>query len=194
MKNVPSSIIRLSITKVVGSNMLAGKAAGQKDFPLLLAAIREAPDSATVALDWSEVEIATASYFGATLMPLIRMAISGDLDRYFVIVGMNESCLDELRLVLDLQSHAVLVGEFDRHGRIGKINIVGKIDPSHILTFTSVAAAEAISATELYLRNKAQGQSKIGKTGWINRVNTLYRERLLRRKKIGREFVFEVPI
>jgi hypothetical protein len=184
---------RIRLRETAGSDTLAGKSAGLRDLPKLMAAVQRTPEGSTVVLDWSDVEIATASYIGSTFMVLLRMAISGDLDRYFILTGMNGCCLDELGLVLDLQGHAVLVGEIGRGGKIHSVRVIGKIEASHLSTFTEVAESEALSASQLFKRSKSLGQAKIGKTGWINRLNTLHRERLLRRTRIGREFVFQAP-
>jgi hypothetical protein len=184
---------RLKVKEIVSSSALAGKSAGIRDLPKFLAAVQQTPPGSTIVFDWSGVEIASASYLAATFFVLLRMAISGDLDRYFIVSGMNGCCLDELNLVLDLQNHAVLVGQMGRGGKVHSLQLLGKIDQSHLSTFTEVATTEGISAAELHRRSKAKNHSAIGKTGWVNRLNALHRERLLRRTKIGREFVFELP-
>jgi hypothetical protein len=184
---------RIKVREVTGSNTLAGRSAGLRDLPKLLAAVRRTPDGGTIVLDWGDIEIATASYLGSTFLALLRMSISGDLDRYFIVAGMNASCLDELCLVLELQGHAVLVGEVGRGGKIRDLHIVGKIDAAQVSTFAEVAKSDALTASELYERNRSAAQPGIGKTGWINRLNGLYRERLVRRARVGREFAFQVP-
>ncbi len=186
-------MIRMRLREVMGSNTLAGKSAGLRDFPKLMAAVQRTPDGSTIVLDWSDVEIASASYLGSTLMVLLRMAISGDLNRYFILTGMNGCCFDELGLVLELQGHAVLVGEIGRGGRVQGVQLVGKVDPSHASTFAEVVKSGALTASQLHERSGSLGLAKIGKTGWINRLNALHNERLLRRARVGREFVFHVP-
>src|SRR5258708_2941626 len=90
---------RINVRQITGLGTLIGKIGGTRDFPKFMEAVSASPEGSTVVFDWSGIEIATASYFGATVLPLLRMSITGGMDRYFMHVGLNQNCFDELKLV-----------------------------------------------------------------------------------------------
>jgi hypothetical protein len=179
---------RIVLREVMGRDILAGKSDGIRDYPKLADAIEDTPAAEIVVLDWSGIEIASASYFGSTFIPLLRMAIAGQLDRYFVMTGLNNTCLDELRLVLEAQSLVALVGEW-KQGAIKNAQVVGKLDAAYAETLVAVQHVQSASATQLFEQH--QRGPKIGKTGWINRLANLHRLRLVRKQRVGRQYIFE---
>jgi hypothetical protein len=178
----------IKVKSITGLETLAGKSGGLRDFPKFLAALADAPAGETVILDWTGIEIATASYFGATFIPLLRMAIAGNVDHYFISVGLNRTCLDELKLVLELQRLVVATGRLEK-GTVSHLEFLGELDNAYEETLRAVQEAEAASATDLYEKHK--NRTRIGKTGWINRLTNLHRMRLLRKQRIGREYMFQ---
>ena len=183
-------MIRIDAHKVTGLDTLVGKIGGIRDFPKFMSAVAEAPDGSTVALDWSGIDLATASYFGSAVLPIIRMTMMGDLDRYFVFVGVNQTSLDELKLVLEFNELVVLLGDLDRSGGVRNLRVLGKLESPYAETLTAIQEVESTSASALYKQQHRTG-TRIGKTGWVNRLSHLYRLRLLKKHKVGRELVFE---
>jgi len=179
---------RIAVREVTGREILAGKSDGLRDFPKLLDAVEQTPPGDTVVLDWGGIEIATASYFGTTLVALIRMAMALELDRYFIVANLNKTCLDELKLVLEFQGLVVLAGEWDR-GQVRKVQVLGLLEAPYASTLEAVQKLVSTSATELY--SAQRGKSAIGKTGWINRLSNLHRLRLIRKERVGREYKFQ---
>jgi hypothetical protein len=108
--------------------------------------------------------------------------------RYFIIIGLNKVCLEELKLVLELQGLVALVGEW-KGGGIQNVEVLGSLDPAYVETLDAVQQVDAASATDLH--KKHQGRTRIGKTGWINRLSNLHRLRLVRKQRVGREYVFQ---
>ena len=183
-------MIRIDAQKVTGLDTLVGKIGGIRDFPKFMSAGAEAPDGSTVALDWSGIDLATASYFGSAVLPIIRMTMMGDLDRYFVFVGVNQTSLDELKLVLEFNELVVLLGDLDRSGGVRNLRVLGKLESPYAETLTAIQEVESTSASALHKQQHRTG-TRIGKTGWVNRLSHLYRLRLLKKHKVGRELVFE---
>ncbi len=181
---------KIKVREITGLDTLAGKSGGLRDFPKFMAAVEDAPEGSTVILDWRGVEIATSSYLGATFVHLLKMTMAGDLDRYLVLTGLNRTCLDELKLALELPGLVALLGSVGKNGTIESLQIFGKLEPPYVQTFAEVQKANGVSASELHER-PARTQIAIGKTGWINRLSNLHRLRLVRKQKIGREFVFK---
>ena len=182
-----SGMTRIAILEVTGKDILAGKSGGLRDFPKILDAVERTPQGDTVVLDWDGVEIATASYFGATLIALLRMAMTGELDRYFIVANLNQTGIDELKLVLELQGLVVLVGEGKRE-HLRNIQVLGNLETPYRSTLEAVAQRADASATDLH--GAQRGRNAIGKTGWINRLAYLHRLRLVRKERVGREYRF----
>jgi hypothetical protein len=185
-----TTMIRIDAKKVTGLDTLVGKTGGIRDFPKFMSAAAEAPDGSTVMFDWSGVDLATASYFGSAVLPIIRMTMMGDLDRYFVFVGLNQTALDELKLVLEFNGLVVLLGDVDRSGNVRNLRVLGKLESPYAETLKVVQEVESASASVLHKQQHRTG-TRIGKTGWVNRLSHLYSLRLLKKHKVGRELVFE---
>ena len=181
---------RIEVKNLTGHDMLAGKSGGLRDLPKFMAAVEEALSGDTVVLDWSGIEIVTASYLGATFGTLLRMAMSGDLDRYFVMTGLNKAGLDELKLVIEVQKLIALVGDLHKDGSLHNVQSIGMLDPAYAETLQVVQKVKTASATNLYRRAPNSG-TRIGKTAWINRLSNLHRLRLVRKQRVGRQYIFE---
>lgn len=178
---------RISIRELLGKEILAGKSDGLKDYPRLLDAVEQIRNGETVVLDWEGIELATASYFGATLVTLLRMAMNTELDRYFIVANLNRTSLDELKLVLEFQKIAVLIGDW-REGKVRRTQVLGTLESPYAETLEALEKLMGASAAELHHAHRSR--SGIGKTGWINRLTNLHRMRLIRKERIGREYKF----
>jgi len=184
-----TNTVRLNARNIAGSDYLVGKIGGQRDLPKFMAAVSATPDASTIVLDWSGIEHASASYFGSAILPILRMTTNGDLDRYFIFTNVNQNSLDELRLVAEFLDFVVLLGDVDRENSVQNVRVVGKLESPYSETFEAISNAQTASATTLH---KAQNKNmKIGKTGWANRLAYLSELRLVRKQKVGREFVFQ---
>ncbi|SRR5258708_7181972 len=181
---------RINVRQITGLGTLIGKIGGTRDFPKFMEAVSASPEGSTVVFDWSGIEIATASYFGATVLPLLRMSITGGMDRYFMHVGLNQNCFDELKLVVEYQNLVVLVGDPGRGDSIRNVRVIGKLEPVYSETLAAIRASQTASATTLHKGQPTKG-SKIGKTGWANRLSYLFRLRLVKKQRVGRELVFQ---
>jgi hypothetical protein len=180
-------MIRISVRAVTEREILAGKSDGMRDFPKILDAVEQTLPGETVVLDWDGIEIATASYFGATLIALLRMAMAAELDRYFIVTNLNKTCLDELKLVLEFQGLVVLMGDW-KGGQVRRVRVLGTLESPYAATLEAVQKLVCASATELH--KGKDGGAIIGKTGWINRLSNLHRLRLIRKERVGREYKF----
>lgn len=180
---------RINIKEITGLETLAGKSGAARDFPKFVAAVEASPLESTVLLDWSGIEVVTASYFGGTFVRLLRMTMTGDLDRYLILTGLNETCLDELKLALELPGLVALLADCGKKPTIRSIQAFGKLETAYVEAFAEVGRSKGISASELHRRH-VRSQSGIGKTAWVNRLTNLHRLRLVRKQKRGRQFVF----
>jgi hypothetical protein len=182
--------VRINVRQITNIGTLIGKIGGTRDFPKFMEAVSATPEGSTVIFDWSGIEIATASYFGSTVLPLLRMSTTGGMDRYFLHVSLNQNSLDELKLVVEYQNLVVLVGDAGRGDSIRNVRVLGKLEPVYSETFAAIRASQTASATTLHKGQRGQS-TKIGKTGWANRLSHLFRLRLVKKQRVGRELVFE---
>ena len=181
---------RIDVQKLTGLDTLVGKTGGLRDFPKFMSAVAEVPDGSTVILDWSAVDLATSSYFASAVIPIIRMTLVGDLDRYFIFAGLSQTSLDELKLVVEHTGVVVFLGDLDRNGSPRNLRVLGKLESPYAETLAAIQAVESASASALHKQQHRSG-TRIGKTGWVNRLSHLHRLRLIKKHKIGRELVFE---
>lgn len=190
---LPTAMLRrVNVRQLTGSDTLLGKTDGQRDGPKFVNLVLRDDLEESLLWDWTGIEVATASYFATTLVPLLKMITSGELAKYFLFTGLNKNCLDELALVLDAEGLVAMVVKM-KGEKVAAVDIVGKLDAVYVSTFKEVLRHGAISAAGLFKESQHQGKSQIGKTAWVNRLTGLNRLRLLRKAKIGREFIFHAP-
>ena len=182
----------VDVRQLTGSDTLVGKTDGQRDAPKFVNLVFGDDREESLLWDWSGIEVATASYFATTLIPLMRMITSGELAKYFLLAGLNRNCLDELTLVLNAEELVAMIVQM-KGNKVASVDLVGKLDPVYVSTFREVVRHGAVSAAELFKNSQHRGKSQIGKTAWVNRLTGLNRLRLLRKEKVGREFVFHAP-
>jgi hypothetical protein len=183
----------IDVHKMTDSEMLIGRGGGRRDFPKFVEATFAALEGETVLWDWSGIRVATASYFAAAFVPVMKMLVSGGLDKYFVLHGLNINCEDELKFVLESEGLVTLVADEVKGGRVLSARPLGKLDSVHAETLNRVVRKPGISAKRLYAESISKGRTKIGMTAWINRLVSLYRLRLIKRKRVGRQFTYAVP-
>ncbi len=192
MKTLQPTIRRIDVKELTGLDTLIGKTDGQRCMPKFVSIALNNMNEETLLWDWTGVQIATASFFAATLIPLLKMTISGELKKYFVLTRMNKNCLDELILVLEAEELVVMLAEMKGES-IRSVELIGHINRVYADTFTEVINRKRASAAELFRDSKNTSKSRVGKTAWVNRLTDLNRLRLLKKEKVGREFVFQAP-
>jgi len=179
----------VNVSKIVGETLLAGSKLGRKHLPLLVSAALTGGKGETVVWDWSGVELATSSYFASTMAPLLRMAMAGEMEMYPVFLGLNTQSLEELKIVLEAERMPVFLAKRKTGPEFGGVTVIGKLDEAYLDTLREVLRKKEVSTRSLIMSD--QNQRKVSQTAWINRLVRLNRLRLVRRKKIGREFVYK---
>jgi hypothetical protein len=193
LTNSPQTTMRsINVRELAGSDTLIGKTAGQRDMPKFVSVAFQNDIEETLFWDWGGVHIATASYFAATVVTILKTLISGELQKYFIFTRVNQNCLDELRLVLDAEELVVILAEL-KGNLVQSVRLIGKLDDVYADTFNEILHRRKTSAAELFEDVKPKNKVKIGKTAWANRLAALSRLRLVRKQKVGRELVFQAP-
>jgi hypothetical protein len=175
----------IDVAAVAETDFLSGRELGKAHLPKFIASALNVPEDETVLWDWSGIDNATASYIAAAFVPLLRMVSAGKLKRYFVFYRLNPHCLEELAYVLEAEKLSVLV---TKDKKAMNLEIVGYLDPVHRQTLDTVFRRGSISAKDL---QDKFGTTPIKRTAWIKRLTTLYEMGLLKRRKDGREYIYE---
>lgn len=178
----------INLARETGCTNLAGTDMGISHLPKLLAAALNADAEELVILDFKGVD-ATASYLSHSVVKLVRMAKAGDLERFFVFAGLNKHTRDDLEIVLGVQKLAAFVATSPEELQSTRsAEVLGHLEPVYRKTLDQVLTATSATATEIM--SGAQ-REKIQKTGWLNRLAFLSSQRLIRREKRSREFIFK---
>ncbi len=155
-----------------------------------------------VAVDLAKVSLATTSYIKAGLLPLFfsgqRYADqvgSGLLDTggvpalnlYPVFCNVDEEVLDTMNEVFAGRRLPFLVAGLS-DGELGSGKIFGFLDDALVRTIRLIHQREQVTALELA---SEFSKEDIKPTAWNNRLNDLWRLRLLRRIKRGKAWWYK---
>jgi hypothetical protein len=153
-----------------------------------------------VVVDFKGIESATGSYLKATVVRLLQLGAASVnaraeqdpdtwLNVYPLVANLNAELSDELDQVLAIQEVPCL--EVVKAGDDGVIaaKLRGPLDRA--LRETLRAVEELRSATATALSERFAADAKIATTAWNNRLSDLCVRRLVRRRRVGRQWVYE---
>ena len=180
---VKTSTKAIDVAACVGTQSLLGSILGEAHLPQLMSAVLQAKPGEVVFFDFSAVQVMTASYIAAAILPILRMVTAGSLGRFLVFGNLAQMPLEELALVLGHEKLPILVGT---PGAVAQV--LGPLDQAYSETFKEVTSRGTVTARELL---EGSLSPSIGLTGWIKRLATLHALGLIQRTKSGREFEYE---
>jgi hypothetical protein len=179
--------MNIDIGKRLG-HRLQSEIKGRRDFAVLCDTLSAVPKGTLVTLDFRSVETATASWWSAAILPLMRMSANEQTDLYFLIAnGLGTEWLDDLRLVAQVNNQPFLVTGQDQR----EVSIIGLLDDGLCRTLELVQRMKTTTGARLA---EACPDEKVGPTAWHNRLRDLYDRRILRRIKRGREQLYSPVI
>jgi len=183
----------------------AGATLGQEHVQPLRKQLQNADDD-IVVLDLSRIESATASYLKATVIWLIQSAklaaVDGRESRaprgahdpvplriYPLVTGLSADVREELDAVLPGFRLPCLEALQYSKDRISRASLHGPLDDAGSDTLKVLSQCGSATAASLC---DQFADRKISATGWNNRLADLYALRLARRRKEGRQWVYEL--
>lgn len=184
----------IRVRNVAASDMLVGRSEGRRHFPKFIEAIYKSPELRTVVLDWTGVRIVTASYVAATIVPLLNVVGSGELEKYFVLTKMAPNCEEEIRFVLEAEGLAMFAANRGKRGRLEGVRTLGRLDHALAEALEQVIRHPGASANDLLVLSAGTGKTHIGVTAWINRLSNLHKLRLVRRTRVGNRNTYTIPL
>ncbi|ADO70242.1 hypothetical protein [Stigmatella aurantiaca] len=182
------------------SPQLYGATLGQAHYKGLISTIQGALAESVVVVDFSGVEATTASYLKATVIALLEAAmdsvnepsrggpatVSKDRVNVFPVVSnLSPEVAEELQTVLEARRLPYLEALRISGTEVTQARLRGFIEAAPAETLERVVTARSTSATQL-----ATLQSPPTATGWSNRLADLFRLRLVRRIKEGRNWLY----
>ena len=132
---------------------------------------RDPPKPEILFLDFSGVEVASASFLRECVFAFRNEVRRRRSSLYPVIANANEQVMDELKVLLAPLGDALMLCVLDENNRVREPQIIGSLDPKRLLTFNLVRQYGEIDAAELMRRHgRDEG---VGQTAWNNRLASL---------------------
>ena len=163
-------IIRLR--EIARTPILAGALNGRRALNTLLDMVCNEPlNSEPVFLDFTEIEVATASYLRESVLAF-RDVIRGRRSKlYPVIANASDEVREELEEMLRPRGDVLMTCSLDHTGRVLQPALIGDLDPKQKLTFDLVCERGETDAGALM---KEYGESEgVKQTAWNNRLVSL---------------------
>jgi len=173
-----------------GETILAGAEPGRRMFGYLVASALAPSKPEAGFLDFSGVEVATASYLRESVVAFRDYARSTLSDLYPVVANANEAVAEELAFFLRHRGDAVWACDLDTRDVVGNARLLGALDDIQLETFNRVLSLGEASAPTLAAAGVASG---VGPTAWNNRLSSLASRGILIERRGGKTKTF-VPV
>jgi hypothetical protein len=170
-----------------GQTVLSGAIPGRRLLSALIAATPSADAPTLAFLDFTGVEVATASFLRESVIAFRDYARQALPNIYPVVANLPAAVAEELDFFVRARGDVLLSCDLDSKGDVVTARLVGDLDPAQRATFDVVREVGAISAPELAARFADQ---HIGATAWNNRLSALASKGLLIERRQGKSKSF----
>jgi hypothetical protein len=170
-----------------GQTVLSGAIPGRRLLSALIAATPSADTPTMALLDFTGVEVATASFLRESVIAFRDYARQALPNIYPVVANLPAAVAEELDFFVRARGDVLLSCDLDAKGDVVTARLVGDLDPAQRATFDVVREVGAISAPELAARFADQN---IGATAWNNRLSALASKGLLIERRQGKSKSF----
>jgi hypothetical protein len=163
--------MRLDLREITQTNVLAGADNGKSLLVRLLEATRSEPaEPEPLLLDFSGIDVATASYLRESVLALRDIVRSRRSTLYPVMANPNDIVRDELAVLAETRGAVLMTCVIDDHGAVVSTIPIGSLDPKQKMTFEIVYQHGETDASEL-MRENDDGLRHT--TAWNNRLSSL---------------------
>lgn len=170
-----------------GQGILSGAIPGRRLLSALIAATPSAATPTLALLDFSGVEVATASFLRESVIGFRDYARQALPNIYPVVANLPAAVAEELDFFVRTRGDVLLTCDLDPKNNVVAARLIGDLDPVQRATFDAVREVGAISAPELAARFTDQ---HIGATAWNNRLSMLANKGLLIERRQGKSKSF----
>jgi hypothetical protein len=163
----------INLREVSGSAVLAGAVNGKTALARLLTATTTEPKGPQpVFLDFSGIEVATASYLRESVLAF-RDIVRGRRSLFYpVIANASESVRDELLVLLLPRGDVLMACMLHEDGSVTSAAPLGELDPKQRQTFDLVHEHGETDAGAL-MRRYGESEGTKHTTAWNNRLSSL---------------------
>ena len=162
---------RADVQALAGASILSGAPRGADMFAHLIKLVNPQPtDPEPFFLDFSNVEVATASYLRESVLAFRDFVRGKRSMLYPVIANANEVIREELLVLAASGGAAIMSCILSPEGKVSDPVLLGNLDPKQQLAFDLVNQRGETDATEL-MRDFGEGLKSA--TGWNNRLASL---------------------
>ena len=164
----------VDMKRLCGSGVLAGASNGKKALAKMVAlTVQEPFEPEPVFLDFSKVDVATASFLRETVLSL-RNIVRGQRSNFYpVVANANSDIRDELNELVNGQRSDVLITcTRSESGTVSDVALIGELEPVQRKTFDLVRKIGETDAGEL-MRAHGASDRTTRTTAWNNRLTSL---------------------
>lgn len=163
--------MRLDLREIAETEVLAGADNGRSILVRLLEATRSEPaEPEPLFLDFSRIDVATASFLRESVLALRDIARNRRSNQYPVVANPNDLVRDELAVLADARGVVVMTCVLDDDGNVISTSPIGSLDPKQKMTFEIVCEHGETDAGELMRKNDDGVRHT---TAWNNRLSSL---------------------
>ena len=165
--------MKIDLMELCNSSVLAGALKGRTVLSQLLANITKDPNEPeTIFLDFSGVEVATASFLRESVLEFRDIVRRRRSHFYPVVANANEVIRDELKELLRLRRDVIMTCVVSDNSAVGKVSLMGELDPKQRLTFDLIQDHGETDAGTL-MRKYGEEEGVKHPTAWNNRLASL---------------------
>lgn len=172
---------------VGGQTVLSGAIPGRNLLSALIAATPSPKAPTPIFLDFSEIQVATASFLREAVIGFRDYARQSLPNAYPAVANLAPAVAEELEFFVRARGDVVWSCDIDPSGTVIGARLIGELEPAQRSTFEAALELGAITAPELALRFTDQ---RIGPTAWNNRLSALATKGLLIERKQGKAKLF----
>jgi hypothetical protein len=166
--------------------ILTGASAGKASaLAVIKKAGAEPADPCPLLLDFSPVEIATASYLREAVFALKSYLRNAGSKFYPVVANANDKVREELAVIAEARNDVVLAVETGKSGAVIRQALIGSLDPKQATTFEHVKKLKRTDAGTL-MEKFGSEEKTTSTTAWNNRLSALVARGLILEYTRGR--------
>lgn len=170
-----------------GHTVLSGALSGRRLLSMLVANTPSMETPTPVFLDFSGIEVATASFLRESVIGFRDYARLSLPNVYPAVANLAAAVAEELDFFVRARGDVLWSGELDSNGQVVTARLIGDLDPAQRITFEAVKEIGAITAPELATRF---ADAHIGPTAWNNRLSALASKGLVIERRRGKSKSF----
>lgn len=176
----------IRIRDLMKADILAGAVNGKAIFASCVSLTSQEPTEPTALfLDFTDVEVATASALRESVVALKAYKRSIASNLYPVLANINESIQDEVQVLMDARNDAIIACSRTDDGTVSDARLIGDLDPKQAMTFELVSQLNGADAGSL-MRQFGKEEKTTSTTAWNNRLSGLVQRGLVREFANGR--------